>query len=123
MHRIGIDIASVDRLEAAIRRHPQMLARLFSAQELEDAGSGPQRMARLAARFAAKEAFIKAAQGLHGGCWRDIEVRRLPHQAPSLVLYGPVAAWLTSHALTAELSLSHEKAYAAAVVLIAGGCV
>ncbi|MCY0897603.1 MAG: holo-ACP synthase [Firmicutes bacterium] len=121
MQRVGIDITAVDRLESVIRRHPQVLTRLFAAEELVDAGIGPERARRLAARFAAKEAFVKAAQGLHGGSWRDIEVRRRANRAPYFVFHGPIDAWMKAEGLTAEVSLSHERRYATAVVLITEG--
>lgn len=58
--RCGIDTVEIARLEKLVRdRTPDELTRLFSLQELQDAGNGPGRIASLAARFAAKEACSK----------------------------------------------------------------
>src|SRR5690349_634844 len=59
-NRCGIDSVDIDRIERLLRETPEEdLRKLFSAQELEDSGSGPGRAASLAARFAAKEACLK----------------------------------------------------------------
>ena len=58
--RCGIDTVEIARIERLLRETPTAdLAKLFSAEELRDAGEGPGRAASLAARFAAKEACIK----------------------------------------------------------------
>ncbi len=118
---MGVDITAVARVERLLRRRPPALARLFSPGEVADAGEGRQRGPRLASRFAAKEALIKAAGGLRGGLYRDIEVRRRPGQGPMLLVHGPLGEWLSSRGLQVHLSLSHEDAYAVATVLLIRG--
>ncbi len=116
--QIGVDIASVMRLRAAADRQPNLLARLFTSAEMADAGQGRQRWPRLASRFAAKEAVIKAAGGLRGGRYRDIEIRRRPGRPPQVEVRGPLRQWLDSQGLRVLVSLSHEDDYAVAMVML-----
>ena len=120
MTRMGIDITSVKRLQGLAERRPRALTRLFTANEVADAGSGRQRWARLAARFAAKEAIIKAAEGLHGGAYRDIEVRRRPGGPPGVSVSGPLRKWLQHKGYGVFLSLSHEDEFAVALAVLEG---
>ncbi len=116
--RTGIDITSVDRLRQVAQRHPGILARIFTADELVDAGLSRQRWPRLAARFAAKEALIKAAGGLHGSSYRQIVVRRQPKGPPIILTSGPLSGWLEQNSLRVVVTLSHEDAYAVAWVML-----
>ncbi len=118
VERLGVDITAVARVQALCVRRPDALLRLFTAGELADAGAGRQRWPRLASRFAAKEAVIKAAGGLRGSRYHDIEVRRVPGQAPQVAVYGPLADWLGTEGFRVQLSLSHEEAFAVAMVLL-----
>ncbi len=117
--RVGVDLVLVGDVEAALLRHGDRYAqRIFTERELEDT-AGRSRAAGLAARFAAKEAAIKALspdEDVPG--WRCIEVRRLPSGQCTLVLRG-VADRLARAAGLDEwaVSLSHEGAVAVAVVL------
>ena len=115
---MGVDITAVERVERLLNRRPPALSRLFSPGEVADAGQGRQRGPRLASRFAAKEALIKAAGGLHGSRYCDIEVRRRPGRAPHLTVHGPLGEWLSMHDYQVHLSLSHEDACAVATVLL-----
>lgn len=118
MNRIGIDITSVDRLRRAVERRPRLLSRVFTADELLDAGVGRQRWPRIASRFAAKEALIKAVGGLQGSAYHDIVVRRRPGLAPELSISGPLGEWIANHHYEVTLSLSHEEWYAVAMVAL-----
>lgn len=88
---LGLDIAEVDRIEAAIRRHgAPFLERLFTPAEVSYCERHKNRFERYAARFAAKEAAMKAlgtgwSQGVR---WRDIEVTREVTGKPTLRLTG-----------------------------------
>ena len=118
--RIGIDIAQISALEASITAFGERFTRrLFSDAELAYAERTPTLTAqRLAARFAAKEAAIKAF-GLSeaGVSWRDIEVQRAPDGSCSLALHGTAAAWVERSGCTQiALSLSHDGDYATALV-------
>ncbi len=88
---LGLDIAEVDRIEAAIQRHgAPFLERLFTPAEVSYCERYKNRFERYAARFAAKEAAMKAlgTGWSHGVRWRDIEVTREVTGKPTLRLAG-----------------------------------
>ena len=88
---LGLDIAEIDRIEAAITRHgAPFLERLFTPGEVAYCESHKNRYERYAARFAAKEAAMKAlGTGWRRGVrWRDIEVTRENSGKPVLRLAG-----------------------------------
>jgi holo-[acyl-carrier protein] synthase len=88
---LGLDIAEIDRIEAAISRHgASFIERLYTPQEAAYCESHKNRFERYAARFAAKEAAMKAlgTGWRHGIRWRDIEVVREPGCKPTLRLEG-----------------------------------
>lgn len=118
---LGVDLAAVADVSAAIDRWGyRYLSRLFTPGELADTQGGDQ-ASGLAARFAAKEATIKAlAPAGEAPGWRSIEVRRVAGGACRLVLHG-LARRLAADAGVERwsLSMTHEGPFAAAVV--AGG--
>ena len=88
---LGLDIAEIDRIEAAILRHgTPILERLYTPSEVAYCESYRNKFERYAGRFAAKEAMMKAlGTGWRRGVrWRDIEVIREPSGKPSLGLKG-----------------------------------
>ena len=88
---LGLDIAEIDRVRAAIeRRGESLLKRLFTPAEIAYCESHRDRYERYAGRFAAKEAAMKAlGTGWRRGVrWVDIEVQRLPSGKPTLQLRG-----------------------------------
>jgi holo-[acyl-carrier protein] synthase len=88
---LGLDIAEIDRIEAAIARHgAPILERLYTSSEVAYCESHRNKFERYAGRFAAKEATMKAlGTGWRRGVrWRDIEVIREPSGKPSLSLKG-----------------------------------
>jgi len=88
---LGLDIAEIDRIGAAIKRHgPAFLERIYTAREIAYCESHRNRFERYAARFAAKEAAMKAlgTGWRHGVRWRDIEVARDPSGKPALRMEG-----------------------------------
>jgi holo-[acyl-carrier protein] synthase len=88
---LGLDIAEIDRIEKAIVRHGQaFINRLFTRGEMEYCERFQNRYERYAARFAAKEAAMKAlgTGWRHGIRWRDIEVAREASGKPTLRLEG-----------------------------------
>lgn len=115
---VGVDIVSVDRIQRLISRHPAALKRLFTEEEIRQSGHSKQTWPRLASRFAAKEAVVKACGGLRGGRYVDIEIRRQPGQAPQVVVYGALGRWITEHHLKIRISVSHEDHYAMAYVAL-----
>jgi holo-[acyl-carrier protein] synthase len=87
----GLDIAEIDRIEAAVKRHgAPFLERLFTPGEVAYCEKHKNKFERYAARFAAKEATMKAlGTGWSRGVrWRDIEVAREPSGKPTLRLAG-----------------------------------
>jgi holo-[acyl-carrier protein] synthase len=115
---LGVDIVRVERLRGAATTKPRILERVFSHAELVEAGDGPERWRRLAARFAAKEAVVKACGGLHGSRWRDISVHRVPGAGPRVALAGALAAWVAQQRGQLQVSLSHERDFAVAVAIL-----
>jgi KDO2-lipid IV(A) lauroyltransferase len=121
-NRCGIDTVELARVERLLAQTPpEDLAKLFSAQELEDSGSGPGRAASLAARFAAKEACLKlfpreAALGELEPA--DFSVARDAYGAPQLVASPDARTALDRHRIAQiALSLTHDRVSAAAVAL------
>ena len=119
----GIDVVDVARFMPTVAREQELfLTRCFSARELSIVGNGAQRVSRLAARFAAKEAVIKALGG-----WRDgmtlpqIEVRSTASGAPSVELHGTTAAIAAELGITEwKLTVSHTASFAMASVIALG---
>lgn len=120
---IGIDLVEVDRIQRAAAR-PGFLERVYTAGErAAGEASAAHRYRRLAARFAAKEAALKAlGTGLRGGSWVEIEVVNDPLGKPELVLHGAFAELAAARGIRQLLvTLSHTEHYATAQVLALGG--
>ena len=118
----GIDLVSVPRFDAFVRRRGEAgLRRLFTPGELHYCRALAAPAPSFAARFAAKEAFLKAlGTGLAGGLrWTDVEVVRAPSGQPSLRLHGSAAdAAVALGASRFHLSISHTADLAGAVVFL-----
>lgn len=121
---IGIDIAEVPRIREAIERHGErFLQRIFTEDEIQYCESKANRIERYAARFAAKEAGMKAigTGWNHGVRWRDIEVARKPGARPTLLLHGRAAELAAKLGATNfVLSLTHTSEQAIAHVILEG---
>ena len=119
--RVGIDLVRVSQIADSLEHFGErFLRRVFTVDEIAyAASSGAAMPERLAARFAAKEATMKALGLVEDPCdWRHIEVRRSASGACELALHGSVrdmAARLGAGPLS--LSMSHEGDYATAVVI------
>jgi holo-[acyl-carrier protein] synthase len=108
---IGIDLLEIDRLERALERHPRLAERVFTEGERRYAAQRARPGRHLAARFAAKEAVVKAL-GLTGGFGlREIEV--LAGEPPTVSLSGRAAE--AAGGGRVEISMTHSREYAAAV--------
>jgi holo-[acyl-carrier protein] synthase len=111
----GIDIVEISRVRQAIKRNPVFLNKIFTASEL----NGNPGVPSLAARFAAKEASMKAlGTGMFRTRWKEIEVLNDETGRPYLKLHG--AALRQSRNLQIigfSVSLSHCRSYAAAIVI------
>ena len=118
----GIDIAEVPRIAASIARFGErFIHRIFTEGEIRYCDAKANRVERYAARFAAKEAAMKAigTGWNHGVTWRDIEVSRMPGGRPTISFHGKAAEFAaklgTKHV---PLSLTHTTEYAMAQVIL-----
>jgi holo-[acyl-carrier protein] synthase len=107
---VGIDLVEIDRVERAIERRPRLAERLFTEAELVYARERARPGRHLAARFAAKEAVVKAL-GLRGIAMREIEV--VAGKPPRLKLSGRAAEAAGGREIA--ISLTHSRESAAAV--------
>jgi holo-[acyl-carrier protein] synthase len=118
----GIDIAEVPRIQQAIERYGQrFLERIFTAAEMRYCDSKANRVERYAARFAAKEAAMKAlgTGWNHGVRWCDCEVVRGPGGRPLMSFHGKAAEFAARLGVrNAALSISHTGQQAIALVLL-----
>lgn len=120
---VGIDHVDTGRIaDLLVRFGERAEQRLFTERELERCRDRPRPAECLAARFAAKEAFVKAlGTGLHGMKWTDVEVRGSEGEPPRLVLHGGARTALEARGGTRALvSLTHEAGSAMAVVILEG---
>ena len=113
---VGIDAVDVPRLADMLARRPGMASRLFTEDEERAAGGSPS---RLGARFAAKEAVMKAlGVGLGAFAFHDVEVVRQESGAPTLVLRGAAAALASERGVRSwHVSLTHTATLSEAVVI------
>jgi holo-[acyl-carrier protein] synthase len=116
---VGIDLTPISRMAEAIARHAgRFEARLFTAGELADCRVSPEPAQHFAARFAAKEAAVKACPPLRGQRWHDVEVVREPDGRPRLRLHGAAAeAAARIGVARLHVSLTHAGDSAVAVVV------
>jgi holo-[acyl-carrier protein] synthase len=118
----GIDICEVPRIADSIRRFGErFLHRVFTDDEIRYCDSKANRFERYAARFAAKEAGMKAlgTGWRHGIRFRDVEVQRQPGGRPTLAFHGVAAQFATRLGVArTSLSLSHTSEQAIAHVIL-----
>lgn len=113
---VGVDAVDVERFGAVLGRRPGIAERLFTDGERRDAAQDPQ---RLAARFAAKEAAMKAlGVGLGSVGWHDVEVVRPEGKAPSLRVTAAAGDLARRHGVVRwHVSLTHTATVAVAMVV------
>jgi holo-[acyl-carrier protein] synthase len=120
----GVDIAEVPRIRESIERYgDRFLRRIYTDGEIEYCESKATRFESYAARFAAKEAGMKAlGTGWSGGVrWRDIEVVRPRGQRPTIQFHGQAAAIAEKLGTkNIALSLTHTSEQALAHVILEG---
>ncbi len=119
---IGLDLAEVGRIRAAIERHGRrFVERIYTPAEIAYAERKANRYERYAARFAAKEAGMKAiGTGWRRGVrWHDFEVLNLPSGRPTLRFHG-VAAKVAEElgVRNTVLSLTHTADQGIAIVIL-----
>jgi len=119
---LGIDLLEVQRMERALKRRGQrFLRRVFTGDERQACRAAGGGAWRWAARFAAKEAILKAlGTGWSGGLgWHQVEILRADNGRPHVRLSG--MAQKTARSLGGDLchvSLTHQKSHAAAVAIL-----
>jgi holo-[acyl-carrier protein] synthase len=121
---IGIDLVELERLRGVLDRHgSRFLDRVLTADEREYCDRHRDPVPQIAARFAAKEAALKAiGTGIAAGIgWKDVEVTRSEEGAPSLRLSGAAARIAAEMEVgVIHVSLTHDRHSAAAVVVLEG---
>ncbi len=122
IHGVGVDIVEIRRLEQALERWGEtFVARVFTAAEQDRARRVRVRTQRLAARFAAKEAVMKAlGLGWRTMAWREIEILNDPLGKPAVTLHGSARRVATQHGIVqvhVSLSHTHDMACATAIAM------
>jgi len=119
---VGTDLVDVERLRRALERHPGLRERLFTASEWDYAARHRDPHPHLAARFAAKEAVMKAlGHGMSSMGFAEIEVVRAESGAPAISLDAAAAAVAAAAGVSQwHLSLTHTDALAQAVAVAVG---
>jgi len=119
---IGLDLAEVDRIRAAVERHGRrFVERIYTPAEIAYAERKANRYERYAARFAAKEAGMKAiGTGWRRGVrWHDFEVLNLPSGRPTLRFHGVAAQVAEGLGVrNTVLSLTHTADQGIAIVIL-----
>jgi holo-[acyl-carrier protein] synthase len=113
---VGVDLIEIARVERALERHPSFADRVFTTAEIDYARQRRRPGRHLAARFAAKEAALKAL-GVGPLGLREVEVVAGP--PPRLRLEGRAAEAARARGVGLEVSLSHSREMAVAVVVAA----
>ena len=115
MTGLGVDLIEIERVERALARHPRLAGRVFSEAELAYAARRRRPGRHLAARFAAKEAALKALGAGDGLGLGDVEV--VAGAPPSLRLQRRAAERASAPGVEVSVSLTHSRETAAAVAL------
>jgi holo-[acyl-carrier protein] synthase len=114
---VGVDIIEIERVRRVLKRHPErFLERVFTPEEVAYCRG---RISELAARFAAKEAVMKAlGTGARGVAWREIEILPDNRGKPLIYLYGGAERRAREIGLDGlDVSLSHSRDSAVAMVV------
>lgn len=121
---IGMDLVRIDRMRRVVERwQDRFLQRVFTPEEIAYCRKRRDPIPHLAARFAAKEAALKAlgtglSMGIH---WRELEVRRERGEAPRMILSGRCRAiGEAKRGQRMLLSITHDGDYAMAQVVLMG---
>jgi holo-[acyl-carrier protein] synthase len=114
MAGVGIDLLEIERMERALERHPRLADRVFTEDELAYARTKGRPGRHLAARFAAKEAVVKALGLSEGVSLREIEV--VAGEPPTVRLSGRAAEIAAGREIA--ISLTHSRDNAAAVAFV-----
>ncbi|MDD4236997.1 MAG: holo-ACP synthase [Desulfotomaculaceae bacterium] len=120
---VGTDIVEIDRIKLAVERSGnRFLERIYTSEEITYCEARRDRFACYAARFAAKEAILKAlGSGLAGCRWVEVEVSRIQGRPPGVLLHGAAAALADERGIGSfHITLSHSREFAVAFAVAAG---
>ena len=112
IHGVGIDVVDINRFKQTLERTPDLELKLFTEAERTKSFQS------LAARFAAKEALVKALNAEKGISWHEAEVVNAEGGKPTFIFYGAVAELVDG--ADVHLSISHDAGIAVAVVIVEG---
>ncbi len=122
IYGVGIDLVMTSRIEEALQRWGERFReKVFTPGEVQYCGQKRNPAPSFAARFAAKEAFVKALgigirRGVH---WKDVEVRRGPLGKPVLQLHGRAQELCRIENIQGVfLSLTHDRTFSSAMVVL-----
>lgn len=118
---IGIDLVDIERIAVSLQKDNGFRELVFSPEEIVYCESKTQKYEHYAARFAAKEAFLKAlgTGWVSGTAFNEIRVQNTPAGKPELAFTGTTAQTIAALSYTyISLSLTHTKTTAGAVVVI-----
>ena len=107
---IGIDVVDINRFKQSLERTPSLESKLFTEAERTKS------IHSLAARFAAKEALIKALNAEKGIAWHEAEVVNLASGKPEFLFYGAVADLVDG--MNVHISISHDAGISTAIVIV-----
>jgi holo-[acyl-carrier protein] synthase len=110
IHGVGIDVVDIQRFKESLERTPGLKLKLFTETERIKS------IQSLAARYAAKEALVKALNAENGILWHEAEVVNLEGGKPVFIFYGTVADLVDS--ANVHLSISHDAGIATAIVIV-----
>ena len=116
MHSIGVDLLNINRFDKK-KNDKTFLNKVFTENELEYIKKRKMNNETMAGIFCAKEAFLKAIKkGINDYSLKDIEVSHNDDNAPFIILYNELKDKYQNNNIS--LSISHDKDYAVATVLI-----
>ncbi len=123
LNGIGVDLVSIKRIRKIMDRHGEkFLNRIMSEKELEHLRPRKLSPASIAARFAAKEAVLKAIGcGIGPAALKEVEITGTSGEAPVVNLYGFAARYATGKSIEQiSLSMTHEPPFACAIAAATG---
>ena len=117
---LGMDLCSIERIRAVISgpRGDRFIARVYTDGEQQTCGGRADAAAAYAARFAAKEALVKALGAPPGIRWRDMEVTRAGGAPPAFRLTGEAKRVVEERNVGVLLAITHDAGVAAATVIL-----
>ena len=116
----GVDLISIKRIGRVYRRHPhRFMHRVFTDRERQSIFRRAHPEAAMAARFAAKEAVLKAIGcGIGPAGLAEVEVRSIPGHPPEIELHGRAKQQAARRGITGlAISLTHDPPFACAIAV------